>query len=70
MYFMDPARWDEFNNITNRVQSIYRDASSNSDEGKPTLNEKQREELNDYKVKIENFYADADDMVLPRGMKE
>lgn len=70
MYFVDPARMDEINDIKKRIQSICEDASSNSDQGKPTLNQKHREDLNAYKVKIENFFVDADDMVLPRGTKE
>ena len=69
-YFYDPASWSEFIDISKRLQSIYEDVLSNSGHSDKLIpDEKYREELNAYKVKIENFFSDTEDMV-PWGIKE
>ena len=61
------SRWDEMDDMQKRIQSITEDALKTS---KERIYETHHKELNSYRVKIENLFADADDMVLPNSIKE
>ena len=63
-YSVNPNRMDEIMAIENRIQSIREEISSDCHQSEQSVN-KMHEELNTYKVKIENFFAQTEEKLLP-----
>ena len=62
-YSVNPNRMEEIMAIENRIQSIREEISSDCHQSEQSV--KIHEELNTYKVKIENFFAQTEEKLLP-----
>ena len=63
-YTVDPSRGDEITAIEKRIQCINEEMSSNCYQSGQSIYEI-HEELKTYKVKIENFFAEKEETVIP-----
>ena len=63
-YTVDPSRMDEITVIENRIQCIKEEMSTNYHQTEERIN-KIHQELKTYKVKIENFFTEKEEHVIP-----